>query len=126
MAKTSSERRARLAAALLLATLGSGCTQLDNALASVPFLAFMRNSQAIEARNYLNGIEHLLPVVLAGDFNSQPKTYVIDQFHRVNRAGTACEISAPLATGSPAPKPDVSAASTRSTGCSKIGTKPGW
>ena len=48
-----------------------------------------RNSQAIEARNYLNGIEHMLPVVLAGDFNSQPKTYVIDQFHRVNRAGTA-------------------------------------
>ena len=48
-----------------------------------------RNSQAIQARNYLNGIEHLMPVVLAGDFNSEPKTYVIDQFHRVNRAGTA-------------------------------------
>ena len=48
-----------------------------------------RNSQAIEARNYLNGIEHQLPVVLAGDFNSLPKTYVIDQFNRLNRAGTA-------------------------------------
>jgi endonuclease/exonuclease/phosphatase family metal-dependent hydrolase len=48
-----------------------------------------RESQAIQARNYLNGIEHQLPVVVAGDFNSEPKTYVIDQFHRVNRAGTA-------------------------------------
>ena len=49
----------------------------------------MRNVQAVEARNYVNGIEPTLPVVLAGDFNSEPKTYVIDQFHRVNRAGTA-------------------------------------
>jgi endonuclease/exonuclease/phosphatase family metal-dependent hydrolase len=51
-----------------------------------------RNSEAIEARNYLNGIEPTLPVVVAGDFNSEPKTYVIDQFHRVNRAGTAWNV----------------------------------
>jgi endonuclease/exonuclease/phosphatase family metal-dependent hydrolase len=51
-----------------------------------------RNSEAVEARNYLNGVEPTMPVVVAGDFNSVPKTYVIDQFHGVNRAGTAWKL----------------------------------
>jgi len=38
--------RALLAAALALGT--AGCTRIDNALASVPFLAFMRNSPAFD------------------------------------------------------------------------------
>ncbi|HSJ16180.1 MAG TPA: cytochrome c [Longimicrobiales bacterium] len=50
MAKRSSERHARAALLpLLLASAGlGGCTQLDNALASVPFLSFMRNSPALD------------------------------------------------------------------------------
>lgn len=50
MAKSSSERMRRsgvLLAALLALSTGA-CTRIDNALASVPFLAFMRNSPSID------------------------------------------------------------------------------
>jgi mono/diheme cytochrome c family protein len=46
MTNTKRNGSALLAAALLLAT--SGCTRIDNALASVPFLAFMRSSPSFD------------------------------------------------------------------------------
>ena len=50
MAKSSSERTRRFGVLLvaLLALGSSACTALDNALASVPFLAFMRNSPFLD------------------------------------------------------------------------------
>ena len=51
MAKISSERRPRGALLTLLLAVSaglSGCTRIDNALASVPFLSFMRNSPALD------------------------------------------------------------------------------
>jgi mono/diheme cytochrome c family protein len=56
LANSRMPRRAGLAAALLLAlATGTACTQIDNALASVPVFAFMRSSPAFDP------YEHPLP-----------------------------------------------------------------
>lgn len=50
LAKSSSSRsrRAGVVLALLAATTASGCTRIDNAIASVPFLAMMRNAPSFD------------------------------------------------------------------------------
>ena len=50
LAKSSSSRARRTGALLtvLVAVTASGCTRIDNAIASVPFLAMMRNSPSLD------------------------------------------------------------------------------
>ena len=48
-----------------------------------------RTSQAKQIRTMVNATEAQVPMVLGGDFNSLPKTGVVDKFHAVNRNGTA-------------------------------------
>lgn len=54
-ARRATLRRLSAGAALLGVTLGTGCTQIDNALASVPVFAFMRNAP------FFDPYEHPLP-----------------------------------------------------------------
>jgi hypothetical protein len=48
LASYRATRRPLLAAALALTAAGSGCTRIDDALASVPGFMFMRNSPAFD------------------------------------------------------------------------------
>lgn len=48
-----------------------------------------RDTEAVAIRNIVNPINaNGGAVVVTGDWNTEPKTYPVDQLHRVNRAGT--------------------------------------
>jgi endonuclease/exonuclease/phosphatase family metal-dependent hydrolase len=53
-----------------------------------------RATEAGVAASILNPWEKDMPVTFSGDLNSNPKTYVMDTLHRVNRDGTGANRSA--------------------------------